>query len=142
MQNSESQPTHTNKEISTSRSEQTTRPSTTEVGAMAENIARDYLEGLGYVLVTRNFKYGKVGEIDLIMRDSQELVFVEVRYRRSSQWCTPEASIGPTKKKRIRRTAEAYMLTHGITDQACRFDVVAIDLMGGAPVVRHLIHCM
>jgi putative endonuclease len=116
--------------------------STKQIGDFAEKLACDYLLERGYLLVTKNYRYKKLGEIDLVMRDGECLVFVEVRHRTSPFYGSPEASIGPGKKSKIRRTAAAFLLTHGITKQECRIDVVAVDLVGGQPVIRHLVNCI
>jgi putative endonuclease len=65
------------------------------------------------------------GEIDLIMRDSGTLVFVEVRYRRSSAFGTPAESVDAAKRRRLAAAASHYLKSHP-SDLPCRFDVVAI----------------
>jgi putative endonuclease len=98
--------------------------STRERGQTAETLARDYLQQHGLQLVTRNY-HCKMGELDLIMRDAEYLVFVEVRSRRASQHGTPLDTITVNKQRRLVRAAEHYLQHHRI-DQACRFDVVGI----------------
>ncbi len=105
-------------------------------------LAKQYLEHKGYQFVSSNFTFKKVGELDLVMTDGDILVFVEVRCRTHLSFGYPESSIGPVKQRRIRRTAEAYMLMHGWYGKPCRFDVIAIDLLKGAPSIRHIINCM
>lgn len=122
-------------------SERQTR-TTKQIGDYAEQLAREYLETKGYKTLTKNYRYKNIGELDLVMTDSETLVFVEVRYRVNRSFGLPEATIGPTKQKRIRRTAEAYLLTSGIKNKPCRFDVIGVDIIGGHPVIRHLINCM
>ncbi|GMV54122.1 MAG: YraN family protein [Chlorobi bacterium] len=112
--------------------------STRQIGKKAEEIAEEFLLNRGYALLDRNYTFKKYGEIDLVMKDGQTIVFVEVRHRRSLQYGTPEASIGYQKKQKLRRTAEGYLLTHGLRNVMCRFDVIAIDLVAGTPVLRHL----
>ncbi|HRX61695.1 MAG TPA: YraN family protein [Candidatus Competibacter sp.] len=103
-------------------------------GAMAENLARRHLETRGLTLVTRNFRC-RVGELDLIMRDGEQLVFVEVRSRRHSRYGTPAESVTRTKQQRLLRTA-AFYLQHQDPDLPCRFDVVAILQTEGGPQVE------
>lgn len=117
------------------------RPTTKKVGDRAEEMALEYLEKSGLVLVAKQYRYKQLGEIDLIMRCGDVLVFVEVRCRTNHRFGSPEASIGTKKKANIRRTAQAFLVTRGITNTACRFDVVAIDFVGGSPVLRHLTDC-
>jgi putative endonuclease len=95
-------------------------------GAEAEQIALEYLVDKGFVLLTRNFGTRR-GEIDLIMNDGDHLVFVEVRFRRSSSFGSAEESI--TKKKCLRLTAAAlsYMQINKLSNHVqARFDAVAV----------------
>jgi putative endonuclease len=95
-----------------------------EDGAWAERHARRHLERKGLKLVEKNFST-RFGEIDLVMRDKETLVFVEVRLRRNTRFGHPAESIDRGKIERLRRTAESYLSAHGEAT-ACRFDVVAI----------------
>ncbi|MCG7934104.1 MAG: YraN family protein [Candidatus Thiodiazotropha taylori] len=94
-------------------------------GEAAEQLAVDYLSRRGLKLVTRNFRC-KVGEIDLIMREKRTLVFVEVRYRQSDDYGSALESITPSKQRKLLAAANLYLQKNQI-DQACRFDVVAIN---------------
>ena len=100
-----------------------------EKGTAGEELARRYLEQRGFTLITRNYRC-RVGELDLIMRDGDHLVFVEVRSRRDSQYGTPAESITPAKQRRIIRAA-AYYLQKKRLDLPCRFDVIAITYPDG-----------
>lgn len=93
-------------------------------GNAAEDVALRYLETRGLHLVTRNFRC-RGGELDLILRDNEYLVFVEVRSRRSSQFGTPAESVTRTKQQRLLRAAAFYLQRQNL-DLPCRFDVVAI----------------
>ncbi len=93
-------------------------------GATAEELALHYLETQGLTLVARNFRC-RVGELDLIMRDGEQLVFVEVRSRRHSRYGTPAESVTWTKQQRLLRAAAFYLQRRRL-DLPCRFDVVAI----------------
>ena len=67
------------------------------------------------------------GELDLVMREGRDLVFVEVRYRKSDRFGTPAETITASKRARLWRTAQYYLLTHPQWAQAdCRFDVLAV----------------
>lgn len=94
-------------------------------GEAAEQLAVDYLSRRGLKLVTRNFRC-KVGEIDLVMREKHTLVFVEVRYRQSDDYGSALESITPSKQRKLLAAANLYLQKNQI-DQACRFDVVAIN---------------
>lgn len=90
-----------------------------------EQVALAHLKRHGLVLVEANFQC-KGGEIDLVMRDSDTLVFVEVRQRASRSAGGAAASITPAKIRRLVRAAQFYLLRLPQA-QPCRFDVVAIE---------------
>ncbi len=98
---------------------------TTEKGRQAEDRALAYLQRQGLQLVVRNYRC-RHGEIDLIMRESSWLVFIEVRQRSHSQYGGAVASVGSVKQQRLWRTAEHYLLRFS-RPPACRFDLVAIE---------------
>lgn len=96
-------------------------------GLAAEEIARDYLIAQGMKWVESNYRC-KLGEIDLIMRDKDYLVFVEVRSRVSASHGGAIESITYGKQQKIQRTASLYLLTRKLHDKvAVRFDVVCIE---------------
>lgn len=109
---------------------------TTEAGRLAEDRALDYLRQQGLILIERNARSTR-GEIDLVMREGRTLVFVEVRQRSSMRFGGAAASITAAKRRRMWRSAEAYLLRHG-KSMPCRFDAVCID--GDALVwLRHIL---
>lgn len=93
-------------------------------GSHHEDIALDYLQKQGLSLVERNF-YSRFGEIDLIMNDQGDLVFVEVKFRHFSVDSAIE-SINYSKQKKLIQCAKYYLLKCD-SDCNCRFDAVAID---------------
>jgi putative endonuclease len=93
-------------------------------GTAAEDLALRYLEARGLILVARNFRC-RTGELDLIMRDGQHLVFVEVRSRGHNRFGTPAESVTRRKQQRLLRAAALYLQRQRL-DLPCRFDVVAI----------------
>jgi putative endonuclease len=101
---------------------------TQQRGHEAEREARLYLEQQGLIFVAANWRvhfHKQVGEIDLIMRDRQELVFVEVRARTQSAFGGAAASINAMKQLKLRRSALAYLQQQGQSQAYCRFDVMA-----------------
>lgn len=84
-----------------------------------------YLQANGLCLVQRNYRI-RSGEIDLIMRDDQVLVFVEVRYRKTQRYGGALQSIDPRKQARIIRTAQHY-LQYRAPNAPVRFDVIAVE---------------
>jgi putative endonuclease len=96
-----------------------------EQGGEWEAAARRYLEARGLRFVAANYRC-KCGEIDLIMRDGDALVFVEVRQRAAGSPVSALESIGPAKVRRIVRAAQVYLQALPRVPP-CRIDVVAID---------------
>lgn len=97
-----------------------------EIGRNFEQKAADFLIGKGYHILDRNFNC-KAGEIDLIGRDEDYLCFIEVKYRSDIDHGFPAEAVNRRKMTRIIRTAQYYMLLHGLPqDTPCRFDVVVI----------------
>jgi putative endonuclease len=94
-------------------------------GAQAEALAADFLGRRGLSLVTRNFRT-RFGEIDLVMRDGDTLVFVEVRLRAPSRFGGAAASITAAKRGRLVAAAEGYLAQLG-REPPCRFDAVLLD---------------
>ncbi|RTN45003.1 YraN family protein [Enterobacter hormaechei] len=97
-----------------------------QTGDAWELKARRWLEGKGLRFVAANVR-GRGGEIDLIMKDGQTIVFVEVRYRQSSRFGGAAASVTLAKQQKLLQTAHLWLARHnGSFDTVdCRFDVVA-----------------
>jgi putative endonuclease len=96
----------------------------TRVGGDKERLARSFLEKRGLHLLERNYGCRR-GEIDLVMRDADTLVFVEVRFRASSRFGTPAETVDIHKQRRLAAAAAHYLQRHP-TSLPCRFDVVAL----------------
>lgn len=111
------------------------RSPTQRAGDRAEASALEYLLDRGLFALARNVS-SKLGEIDLIMRDGNEIVFVEVRARSRSDYGGAAASVGAAKQMRLRREAQRWLSRHyGDRWPACRFDVCAIE-PGGIDWIR------
>lgn len=96
------------------------------VGNSAEQQALDYLLCRGLLQVSRNFR-SRGGEIDLVMMDGDCIVFVEVRYRRSTNFMAPASTVDTRKQRKILRTAALFLSRHKhYAQNTARFDVVAI----------------
>lgn len=98
---------------------------TQAIGQRAEQDALTLLTGRGLKLVTRNYRC-RGGEIDLVMRDGESIVFVEVRYRRSRDFGGALSSVDLRKRQRLTRAAQHYLATSGWRGP-CRFDVIGFD---------------
>ena len=93
-------------------------------GAGVEAAARAYLRRAGLEDVAANAGY-RLGELDLVMRDGEVLVFVEVRYRASADYGGGAESVDRGKRRRIARAAQLFLLQHpAMAEDVCRFDVV------------------
>lgn len=103
-----------------------------QTGALAEGFAATHLQEKGYTILERNFR-NKFGEIDIITRDRNTLVFVEVKAKIGIDCGNPEDMINPGKLQKIRNMAMIYMKGSVV---ACRIDVVAIVLDEDEHVVR------
>ena len=104
-------------------------------GSAAEAIAARHLSERGLAIVERNAR-SRFGEIDVVARDGDTLVFVEVRLRRSDRYGGAAASITPAKRAKLVAAAGRY-LARLPRAPACRFDVVLLDGLASPRVARH-----
>jgi putative endonuclease len=97
------------------------------VGAQYEKIAAEHLETLGLRVLTQNFRC-RYGEVDLIAKDGQTLVFAEVKYRKNQKNGFPEEAVSRSKMQTISRVADYYRLRRQVPEETpVRFDVIAIE---------------
>jgi putative endonuclease len=105
-------------------------------GKAGEDLACKYLEACGYRIIERNYQYGH-GEIDIVAMDGEELVFVEVKSRKSLEFGEPEFAFTRNKLNQVRKIASAYLVEHDLRDQICRIDAVAVLFQSGQrPKIR------
>ncbi len=111
-----------------------------ELGKRGEDAAAKFLHRHGYDVVERNWTCF-AGEADIIARDGDTLVFVEVKTRRGTDHGFPGEAVGPAKRERYERIALAYATERGMDGALVRFDVVSIVVTSaGRAVVRHHIN--
>ena len=96
-------------------------------GILGEKLAQALLKKRGYRILETNYRCSR-GEIDIIAKHRDSLVFIEVRSKKSLKFGTPEESITPAKKRRIKAAAHHYRQTHEKLPPQWRIDVVAIEL--------------
>ncbi len=96
-----------------------------KTGSSYEKIAGEYLALHGYEILEYNFRC-RSGEIDIIAKDGEYLVFCEVKYRKNAQKGTPLDAITIEKQKKISKTALYYITTRHKSGVSCRFDVIGI----------------
>jgi len=106
------------------------------LGARGEAIVADYLQRKGYTLLSCNYKR-PCGEIDIIARNKELLVFVEVKTRSKSYFDAAEL-ITPVKQKRIIKTASSYLLEYNYATMSCRFDVALISWQRESPNLTYI----
>jgi putative endonuclease len=105
------------------------------MGGQGEAAADRYLRSHGYTILAHNWRT-RAGEIDLVAEREGVLVFVEVKARTSHQFGRPEEAVTPAKRRRLIRTAQAYLQSRGTEDAAWRVDVIALDLDRSGGVLR------
>ena len=106
-----------------------------DIGLRGEAEAAAYLQGLGYEVLQRRYRAAG-GEVDLVAKDGEELVFVEVKTSRRSSH--PERRVDRAKRRRLTRVARHYLQHHAADDTACRFDVLAVSLQEQGAATEHM----
>jgi putative endonuclease len=95
------------------------------LGRLGEQLAAERLIALGYAVVERNYRC-PYGELDLVTRQADCWVFVEVRARRGERFGTPEQSVTPRKRAHLIAAAQHYLQAHDLAEVPWRIDVVAV----------------
>lgn len=113
--------------------------SAVETGRRGEEWAAQALAGHGYVIMDANWRC-RGGEIDLVAREGDIWVFVEVKLRTSTEYGLPEEAVDHRKRARLLRAAQLYLAEAGLDDAAWRIDVVAIELAPSGRVQRLTVH--
>ena len=108
-----------------------------ELGKEGEDFAADYLQKQGYEIIDRNFEC-KQGEIDIIAKDKNEYVFIEVKTRSSALYGLPKEAVDKTKKKHIYRSAEYYVYAKHLESEPIRIDVIEVYKKQGKFMVHHI----
>ncbi len=104
------------------------------LGKHGENLACAELERRGYAIVARRYRR-RGGEIDIIARDGDTIVFVEVKAREGRAFGEAAEAVTGWKRRRLVHTALDYLAHHRLWDRPCRFDVVSIHVDAGGTVV-------
>ena len=113
-----------------------TRTARQGLGAAGEGIARRHLEQLGYVFETGNWRCPP-GELDLVMRDGEALVFVEVKTRRGERLGAAEEAVSATQARRLLLTAQQFLIERpDLADRFWRIDLVAVTLAPSGAIAR------
>ena len=107
-----------------------------ELGKAGEAIAVEHLEGKGYRILERNWRLGKE-EIDIIARDGNFVVIVEVKTRTSNVFAEPEASVTKSKQRILVRAANAYVNYRRQYGEV-RFDIISIIIRAEGEIINHI----
>jgi putative endonuclease len=102
------------------------------VGRFGERVAAQRLVAEGMVLLDRNWRC-ELGEVDLVLRDGEVLVFCEVKTRSSTAYGHPLEAVGPAKGARLRRLAARWLEEHDLRPREVRVDLVGVLLSGRGP---------
>lgn len=108
-----------------------------DIGNVGENIATRYLENLGYKILERNFRC-KLGEIDIIAQDKDEIVFIEVKARKILSYGNPADSVNKPKQKHIYKAAKYYLFINDKLDDFTRIDVIEVYLNAMSYKINHI----
>ncbi len=106
-----------------------------ELGKQGEALAAAYLERIGYRIVARNYRL-RLGELDLIAEENGSVVFIEVKTRRDGAAVGPFEAVTRAKRRQMAKVAMEYLVRHGQSERAARFDVVAVTLVGNEPRIE------
>jgi putative endonuclease len=109
------------------------------VGKVGEIVAQAYLEELGYTIIDVNYRC-PIGEIDIVARDEDTVVLVEVRTKTSRAYGSPEESINQEKARRLRRLALYYLQSKRQNETRSRIDLLAVILTKETLEVRNIRH--
>ena len=107
-----------------------------DFGKLGEELAVNYLTGKGYEILERNW-HNIHKEIDIIAKDGDELVIVEVKARQTDEYGDPDIAVTKKKQRMLIAAANAYILKNGL-DIETRFDIVSIVFKNEEPVIEHI----
>ena len=111
------------------------------IGEKGEKIAEDYLKHTGHKIICKNF-YTKRGEIDIIARKSNCLIFIEVKTRTNYKYGTPAMAINYYKKKNLKNAIKIFLYLNNIVNYCIRFDVIEVFLKKDKYKINHIKNIM
>jgi putative endonuclease len=106
-----------------------------QLGNVGEDLAAAALQKQGYKILKRNYMT-PIGEIDIIARQGETLVIVEVKTRKSTRFGSPQESVSAAKQAKLRSLTDYYLQEHNLTGIPVRVDVVAISWTGETPKIE------
>lgn len=108
-----------------------------DFGRSGENIAEKYLLNNNYEIIKKNF-FCRQGEIDIIAKNNEYIIFIEVKSRSGVLYGNPAEAVGGVKKKHLFNVAKYYLFKNGLEDSYIRFDVIEVLLSKGRFEVNHI----
>jgi putative endonuclease len=108
-----------------------------QVGNKGESLAEDYIKRKGYKIIQRNYRC-RLGEIDIIAKDDDTIVFIEVRTKQNENFGSPQDSVTSTKINKISKTALRFIQEKNLSGYSYRFDFIAITFSQGKPNIEHI----
>ncbi|MCK9290308.1 MAG: YraN family protein [Bacteroidales bacterium] len=106
------------------------------LGQTGEDMAVRHIKGMGYQILERNWRYGRE-EIDIIAKDGDMLVIIEVKSRTTTRYGEPEFFVTAAKRRILIRAAEAYILKNDL-DIETRFDIISVVITPDKKTVHHI----
>ncbi|MBW2707690.1 MAG: YraN family protein [Deltaproteobacteria bacterium] len=106
-----------------------------ELGARGEALAFEEVKRLGYEVMAKNYRC-PLGEVDLVAKDGDTLVFIEIKTRKGRPLGFAKEAVNARKQKQISKVALTYMKANHCCDVSARFDVVAISVGSGPPQIE------
>ena len=106
-----------------------------ELGERGEALAFEEIKRLGYTHIIKNYRC-RLGEVDLVAKDGDVLVFIEIKTRRRRPLGFAKEAVNLRKMKQLSKVALSYMKTNDCCDVSARFDVVAVSVGGGSPQIE------
>lgn len=108
-----------------------------EIGRIGENLATKYLKEQGYKIIERNFMANQ-GEIDIIAKDKNEIVFIEVKTRTNNLYGKPIDSVNKPKQKHFTNTVEYYIYSKHLENEYVRLDVIEVYIKSNKYKINHI----
>ena len=107
------------------------------IGQWGENKACNYLRRHDYEVIARNWHASNLGEIDIIAKKGNELVFIEVKTKQNQHFGLPEEELTKEKQRKLEFAILYYLEINGLYDQRWRLDLIAIEILDNKIQLRH-----
>lgn len=111
-------------------------------GSYGEELAVKFIKEKGYEIIEQNYRYGH-GEVDIVAKDEDTLVFIEVKFRKNLEFGPPELAVTKSKQKQVRKISELFIMDKGekVEFKDARIDVIAIlKFPNEDPQINHIIN--